>query len=203
MKNGEQKLLIERLQRLIKLINMKKLTKYFILLVIISGSLMPLFFVRAEEESWTKIYPECIQQQMNAKPGDTFDPKCDDVGVFVELAINVGAYMFSFIGALALLVFVYGGFKMIISAGDSAKIKEGKDAMIAAVIGIVIAFSGVAIVRFLSDTLQVKDIYRIDKDLEVICCRLPDGKTVKDTLPNCQEKLNGFRVIMRRCENND
>jgi len=133
--------------------------KLFILLTIVFLS-WP-HFVKAQ--TWTKIYPECIRQQMLAKPGEQFDRSCDDVGVFIELAINIGAFMFTFIGALALLVFVYGGFKIIISAGDSAKIKEGKDAMIAAVIGIAIAFSGVAIVKFLGDSLQLKPEYGLEQ----------------------------------------
>ena len=122
---------------------------------------VPLSFVQAQ--TWTKIYPKCIQSQMTATGPWKSDPACDDLGVFIELAINIGAYMFTFIGALALLVFVYGGFKMIISAGDSAKIKEGKDAMVAAVIGIVIAFSGVAIVKFLGDSLQLKEEYKLNE----------------------------------------
>ncbi len=140
--------------------NFKK--KLIIISLSFLGVIMPLTFVNAQE-TWMQIYPKCIQQQMSgeSKPGD--NPACDDVGIFIELAINIGAYMFTFIGALALLVFVYGGFKMIISAGDSAKIKEGKDAMIAAVIGIAIAFSGVAIVRFLGDSLQLKEEYKIEQ----------------------------------------
>ena len=139
---------------------MKNFKNKIIAGLFILGLFAPVYFVHARE-TWRQIYPRCIQQQMEGtiKPGD--DKACDDLGVFIELAINIGAYMFTFIGALALLVFVYGGFKMIISAGDSAKIKEGKDAMVAAVIGIIIAFSGVAIVKFLGDSLQLKAEYRL------------------------------------------
>lgn len=131
-----------------------------LLIAVILGVLMPVCFAKAQE-FWQQIYPECIQKQMH-KDWNGNTAGCDDVGVFVELAINIGALMFTFVGALALLVFVYGGFKMIISAGDSGKIKEGKDAMIAAVIGIVIAFSGVAIVKFLGDSLQLKEEFKIN-----------------------------------------
>lgn len=130
--------------------------------VLLLGVFIPFYFTNAQE-TWTKIYPRCIQEQMTGqtKPGQ--NKSCDDVGVFLDLAINIGAFLFTFIGALALLVFVYGGFKMIISAGDSSKIKEGRDAMVAAVIGIVIAFSGVAIVKFLGDSLQLKPEYRLEQ----------------------------------------
>lgn len=161
---------------------MKTIAKYFILIIFAFSIFVPSFAVHAATTipSWQQIFPECIQQQMNSQNSSGFSKECDDVGVFVQLAINIGAYLFTFIGALALLVFVYGGFKMIISAGDSGKIKEGKDAMIAAVIGIVIAFSGVAIVRFLGESLTLKEDFRIE-NVEptkkfIICCRTTEDK---------------------------
>jgi len=162
---------------------MKKSIKHFILVICALSIFVPSFVVHAADtstSSWRQIFPECIQQQMQSQDGSKFTVECDDVGVFVQLAINIGAYLFTFIGALALLVFVYGGFKMIISAGDSGKIKEGKDAMIAAVIGIVIAFSGVAIVRFLGNSLTLKGEFRIE-NVEptkkfIICCRTIEDK---------------------------
>jgi len=161
---------------------MKKIIKYFLGAAILFGVLAPTIFVQAQE-SWLKIYPDCIRKQMESKSGENFDPKCDDVGVFIELAINIGAYLFTFIGALALLVFVYGGFKMIISAGDSAKIKEGKNAMVAAVIGIVIAFSGVAIVRFLGEALHIKEEYKLN-EASLGKCSFSDNKP---EIPNITE----------------
>ncbi len=152
---------------------MKKIIKYFILIIFVLNIFAPIYVAQAAETdknaSWRQIFPKCIQEQMEAKSGAAFSAECDDVGVFIQLAINVGAYLFTFIGALALLVFVYGGFKMIISAGDSAKIKEGKDAMVAAVIGIVIAFSGVAIVKFLGDSLHLSEAYRL-KEVSLGTC---------------------------------
>ncbi|MDO9509750.1 MAG: hypothetical protein Q7J14_00505, partial [Candidatus Magasanikbacteria bacterium] len=108
---------------------MKKNIKYFILIVFAFSIFVPVFAVHADDKrplSWKQIFPECIQKQMESQNASGFSKECDDVGVLVQLAINIGAYLFTFIGALALLVFVYGGFKMIISAGDSGKIKEGK-----------------------------------------------------------------------------
>lgn len=177
---------------------MHKFAKYFIFVILISGVFLPTLSKAVEEQkeqSWMKIFPECIQQQMNAKPGETFSKECDDIGVFIQLAINIGAYLFTFIGALALLVFVYGGFKMIISAGDSAKIKEGKDAMVAAVIGIVIAFSGVAIVRFLGESLKLKEVYRLNNPVDKeICCKIPDEKQ-QSVVPDGNIEILNYRYI--------
>ena len=153
---------------------MKKITKYSILIIVALNIFVPIYAAQAQA-SWQQIFPQCIQDQMNAKSGVAFTKECDDIGVFIQLAINVGAYLFTFIGALALLVFVYGGFKMIISAGDTAKIKEGKDAMVAAVIGIVIAFSGVAIVKLLGDSIHLSEKYQLNQQEDkVICCKSPN-----------------------------
>lgn len=81
---------------------------------------------------------------------------CDNVNIFIWLAINVGTYIFTFIGALALLFFVYGGFMLIMSQGKADKIKQGTGAMTAAVIGLIIAFSAYALINFLGTTIGLK-----------------------------------------------
>lgn len=43
-------------------------------------------------------------------------------------------------GSIALLMFVYGGFLYLSSAGDDAKVKKGKAAIVNAVIGIFLVF---------------------------------------------------------------
>lgn len=144
------------------LVFMQKIKNKIIIALLLIGIFSPFCFAQAQS-NWTKIYPQCIQEQMSGTKAPGENKACDDVGIFIELAINIGAYMFTFIGALALLVFVYGGFKMIVSSGDSGKIKEAKEAMIAAVIGIVIAYSGVAIVKFLGDSMQLKGEYKLEQ----------------------------------------
>jgi hypothetical protein len=97
----------------------------------------------------SKIIPSCLL-------GTTFSPGCDNINQFIILGINVGTYIFGFIGALALLFFVYGGFMMILSQGNQEKVKKGTSAMVAAVIGLVIAFGAYALITFLSRTIGVK-----------------------------------------------
>jgi len=79
---------------------------------------------------------------------------CRDVGIFVQLAIAVGKYIFSIIGALALLFFIYGGFTLILSQGNSEKVKKGMGIMAAAFIGLVIVFGAYFLVQFLSGALK-------------------------------------------------
>jgi hypothetical protein len=97
-----------------------------------------------------RILPACT------KSGD-----CRDVSVFIELAINIASYLFGLVGALALGVFVYGGVMIIISAGNSEKLKAGWEAFLAAIMGIVVAFGGYALVKFLAEGLGVGALYKL------------------------------------------
>ncbi len=111
------------------------------------------------------IIPECLLSndwsQIKGKP------ECDNLNIFIWLAINIGKYLFTFIGALALMFFVYGGFILIMSQGNQEKIKQGTGAMVAAVAGLIVAFSAYALISFLSNTIKVKGDYRLN-NIELI-----------------------------------
>lgn len=101
----------------------------------------------------SKIIPQCLLAN-DIKTMHSMG--CDNVNIFIWLAINVGTYIFTFIGALALLFFVYGGFMLIMSQGKADKIKLGTGAMVAAVVGLIIAFSAYALINFLGTTIGLK-----------------------------------------------
>ncbi len=90
--------------------------------------------------------PDCALQ-------DELTDECKDISIFIILAINIANYMFSIIGALALLMFVYGGFRLIISRGNAEQIDAGKNAMLAAVTGLAVAFSGYLLIQFASSVI--------------------------------------------------
>lgn len=137
---------------------MKAKKKILSLLVVIVGifAVAPTVYGATGDTLSSKIIPECLL-------GSTVNTACDNVNVFIWLAINIGFYLFSFIGALALLMFVYGGFILILSQGNPQKVTQGKNAMVAAVVGMVIAFSAYALVTFLSKTIGVKSEYRLNQ----------------------------------------
>ncbi|MEK7625389.1 MAG: pilin [Patescibacteria group bacterium] len=89
------------------------------------------------------------------------DKDCYDVTVFISLALDMVKYLFGIIGGVALLFFVYGGFVFILSQGNPERITHGKAILINAVIGIVIAFSGYALVRFLGTVVGIKSGYTL------------------------------------------
>lgn len=98
--------------------------------------------------------PKCLLQ-------DNFSPQCRDISVFILLFINWGSGSFAIIGSFALIFFIYGGVNLIVSGGNPEKVKKGTDAMLAAVIGLFIAFAGYMVIKFLGEAVGLKPEYRL------------------------------------------
>jgi len=92
---------------------------------------------------------------------DVLTERCRDISIFIELAINIGKYVFSFVGALVLLVFIIGGFQLIISQGNPEKIKKAIDIILGAVIGLAIVFGAYMLVNFLASMVGLDEEYQI------------------------------------------
>lgn len=84
----------------------------------------------------------------------------NDVNCLLLQAIKIGEYVFSIIGAIAFVMFVYGGFMIILSFGNPERVNKGKAVFMAAVVGLVIAFSAYALIGFILDTLGVGQEFR-------------------------------------------
>lgn len=52
------------------------------------------------------------------------------------------------VGSIALLMVIYGGFTWMLAAGNSEKIKKGRDIIVWAMLGLVVIFTSYALVRF-------------------------------------------------------
>jgi hypothetical protein len=100
------------------------------------------------------ILPECV-----------FAPEvkdeCRDITIFLKLAIDIASVVFTIIGSLALAVFIYGGFILILSEGSQDKIKKGTGAMIAALIGIAVVFGAYVLVRILGEAIGIQESINI------------------------------------------
>lgn len=70
-----------------------------------------------------------------------------------QLIRNLISQAVGIVGALALLIFIYGGLRWLTSAGEPAKIQAGKDAMKWAAIGLVVIFTSYALVTFVFKAL--------------------------------------------------
>jgi len=84
-----------------------------------------------------------------------------DINIFIDLGINVAKFIFAIIGTVAFVMFVYGGFTMILAFGSAEKFKKGRDILVAAVVGMIIAFGAYIIVNFVLDVFQVGKDFRI------------------------------------------
>jgi len=136
---------------------MKKLSKYIIVACFCASIFLPTASALAQTAAATPkgaFIPSCVLE-------DTINPACDDVNIFLWLGLNVANYLFGFIGALALLFFVYGGVILITSQGNQEKVKQGTGAITAAAVGLVVAFSGYMLVTFLGQTVDLKSDYQI------------------------------------------
>ena len=74
-------------------------------------------------------------QEMSTKP----------IGTTIGEVVNIFLY---FVGAVAVIVVIWGGFQYITSSGDSQKATTAKNTIMYAVIGLVVAIFAYAIVNF-------------------------------------------------------
>ncbi len=66
---------------------------------------------------------------------------------------NITNTLLKAIGLIAVVMLVFGGFKYIISGGDSAKVTSAKNTIIYAIIGLIIVILAYAIVNFVVGTV--------------------------------------------------
>lgn len=77
---------------------------------------------------------------------------CGATDVVAGLSGNMIAIVSTFIVILAVIVFIYGGLRMVISRGEEGK-EAGKKALIYASLGLVFALLTGAIIQFIADYL--------------------------------------------------
>jgi hypothetical protein len=86
----------------------------------------------------------------SARPNDTPANLFGDGGIFGKIA-NVLIFL---VGAIAVIVIIFGGLRYVISTGDAGRIKQAKDTILYGVIGVVIAILAYAIVNFVITNLH-------------------------------------------------
>jgi ABC-type amino acid transport system permease subunit len=86
---------------------------------------------------------------------------CRHINVFIKVGIDIADYILSIVGALALVVFIYGGILMIISEGSSDRVQQGKNAMVAAFIGLIIIFGAYILVKFVAGVVGVQSGFNL------------------------------------------
>lgn len=95
-----------------------------------------------------------------ALPPCAFSGTCRDVNDLVSLIIRWASGFFAILGTFAFAFFIYGGFVIMLSLGNAEKVKKGQQTLVAAVIGLFIAFSAYLAIDFMLDALNVSDVFR-------------------------------------------
>ncbi|MBW4061189.1 hypothetical protein HJC99_01285 [Candidatus Saccharibacteria bacterium] len=72
------------------------------------------------------------------------------IGTGITKIITV---LLEIVGYLSVIFIIVGGLMMVLSSGNPARFKTGREAVIYSVIGVIIAISGYAIVTFVSGSL--------------------------------------------------
>lgn len=104
----------------------------------------------------TQFLPACIlADKLN------LNSECGDITIFIKLMLNIVSYLLSFVGGLALLFFIYGGFIWIFSGGSPEKITQGKEVVLSALLGLAVAFCGYVLVSFLGDAVGISSVYKL------------------------------------------
>jgi hypothetical protein len=75
--------------------------------------------------------------------------------IFVVIS-NITNIILTFLGAIAVLLFLYGGFKWFTSQGNSEQIEAAKKIMGAAVVGLAIIFASYAAAQYIFDQLSAQ-----------------------------------------------
>jgi hypothetical protein len=105
-----------------------------------------------------KLVNDYVKSQSSAAAGGkTGDIKIGNplgttsIPVIIGRVINI---LLSISGSIALFMFVYGGFTWVTSGGSPDRIKQGKNTMVWAVIGVVFIFLSYAVLSYILKILQ-------------------------------------------------
>lgn len=88
-------------------------------------------------------------------PDCAFTGTCRNVEDLVQLGVNIANWLFGIIAGLGFAFFVYGGLTMVLSFGNSEKVGQGKQILVAAAVGMIIAFSAYILVDFIVEAIGI------------------------------------------------
>lgn len=122
---------------------MKKITKYILQAIIGLSAILTL--------SAGEVMALTVQEGAEAARAEGMPAELIGIdGVFnrfTNVALGV-------VGALSVIMLVWGGLRYIVSGGDSKKVTDAKNTILYAIIGLIIAFLAYAIINFVLHTLS-------------------------------------------------
>lgn len=138
---------------------MSRFSKIALFFFVIAAQFLSVLPVVAQTTSASKFIPQCALDAPTGNPAD--EGECRSVSIYIILALNIINYLFGIVGALALIFFIYGGFTLILSRGNSEQTKKGMEIIAAAIIGLIVVFGAYMLVRFLGTAVGLKSDYRL------------------------------------------
>jgi amino acid transporter len=129
---------------------MRKITKKLAVLAVFSFMIMPVFGLtltaNAQGDHTDTLmwggYQDSIQTNLGLGNSDPRD-----------MAANVVNIMLGFLGIIAVLIILFGGFKWMTAAGNEDKVSEAKKMIGAGVIGLIIVLAAFGIARFVVEAV--------------------------------------------------
>ncbi len=104
------------------------------------------------------IHPNCLSSLQNTpdSSGQIAVP-CGLTEILIT-AINITKAILALVGSVTLLMFIYGGFLWLMSAGNAEQIKKGRTVFVNAIIGLVIIFCSTIIINFVVAALTGQNL---------------------------------------------
>lgn len=121
---------------------MKKLTKY--VLQIITGIGTTLTLCAGKAMALT------VQEGADAARAEGMPTELVGESGIIQRFTSIALYV---IGAISVIMLIWGGLRYILSGGDNKKITDAKNTILYAIIGLIIAFLAYAIVRFVLSSI--------------------------------------------------
>jgi len=104
------------------------------------GSFFIACFLSSTAYGISSIQAGALAAQGGGQPASLFGA----TGIFTKISNSM---MFA-IGALSVFMLIYGGFRYVVSGGDSSAVNKAKNTILYAIIGLVVALLAFAIINF-------------------------------------------------------
>lgn len=125
--------------------------KVFLKIIFFTFSVGIIFFGFGERVMAVPVQPSGTQSEVIAAPEfNLYNPltQAQTTKSTVEIIGRAIRFVFGIVGALALLMFILGGTMWLISGGNETRIKKGRDIMVYALLGLLLAFSSYIILNY-------------------------------------------------------
>ncbi len=113
---------------------MKKISKHLMSLAIVSLLVLPIFAVNAQVDPNTAYGITATNDALNGVLGTSNSDPRETAGKIIQLALG-------FLGLIAVVIVLFGGFKWMTAAGNEDKVEEAKKVLGAGVIGLFIVLA--------------------------------------------------------------